>query len=50
MPETTGRPCYAPGDPLKLYIYLYLNRMRSDIPFICSEWRCHKGGGIVAPK
>ena len=29
-PEKTGRPGYAPGDPLKLYIYGYLNRVRSS--------------------
>ena len=26
----TGRPAYAPGDLLKLYIYGYLNRVRSS--------------------
>src|SRR5277367_5490823 len=29
-PNTTGRPGYAPGDLLKLYIYGYLNRVRSS--------------------
>ncbi|MBV8590353.1 MAG: transposase [Acetobacteraceae bacterium] len=29
-PEATGRPGYAPGDLLKLYIYGYLNRIRSS--------------------
>jgi hypothetical protein len=28
--EVTGRPGYAPGDLLKLYIYGYLNRVRSS--------------------
>jgi transposase len=28
--EATGRPPYAPGDLLKLYIYGYLNQMRSS--------------------
>lgn len=28
--ETTGRPPYAPGDLLKLYVYGYLNRVRSS--------------------
>ena len=28
--KTTGRPGYAPGDLLKLYIYGYLNRVRSS--------------------
>jgi transposase len=30
MPNATGRPGYAPGDLLKLYIYGYLNRVRSS--------------------
>ncbi len=30
VPEATGRPGYAPGDLLKLYIYGYLNRVRSS--------------------
>src|ERR1700681_1672444 len=29
-PEETGRPGYHPGDLLKLYIYGYLNRVRSS--------------------
>src|ERR1700674_1889834 len=29
-PEATGRPGYASGDLLKLYIYGYLNRVRSS--------------------
>ena len=29
-PKSTGRPGYAPGDLLKLYIYGYLNRVRSS--------------------
>ncbi len=29
-PKATGRPGYAPGDLLKLYIYGYLNRIRSS--------------------
>ena len=29
-PKQTGRPGYAPGDLLKLYIYGYLNRIRSS--------------------
>jgi transposase len=29
-PKATGRPAYAPGDLLKLYIYGYLNRVRSS--------------------
>ena len=30
LPKATGRPGYAPGDLLKLYIYGYLNRIRSS--------------------
>jgi transposase len=29
-PQVTGRPAYAPADLLKLYIYGYLNRVRSS--------------------
>ncbi|MDR2213755.1 MAG: transposase, partial [Pseudomonadales bacterium] len=29
-PEATGRPPYAPADLLKLYLYGYLNRVRSS--------------------
>jgi transposase len=29
-PKETGRPGYHPGDLLKLYIYGYLNRVRSS--------------------
>ncbi|HEY2132899.1 MAG TPA: transposase [Acetobacteraceae bacterium] len=29
-PKVTGRPGYAPADLLKLYIYVYLNRVRSS--------------------
>jgi len=29
-PASTGRPSYHPGDLLKLYIYGYLNRIRSS--------------------
>ena len=29
-PKATGRPGYDPGDLLKLYIYGYLNRIRSS--------------------
>jgi transposase len=29
-PKATGRPAYAPADLLKLYIYGYLNRVRSS--------------------
>ena len=30
QPKATGRPGYDPGDLLKLYIYGYLNRIRSS--------------------
>jgi len=30
IPAETGRPPYAPGDLLKLYVYGYLNRVRSS--------------------
>ena len=30
QPKVTGRPAYAPADLLKLYIYGYLNRVRSS--------------------
>ena len=30
VPKATGRPGYAPADLLKLYIYGYLNRVRSS--------------------
>ncbi len=30
--KATGRPGYAPGDLLKLYVYGYLNRVRSSRP------------------
>ena len=30
QPKETGRPGYAPGDLLKLYVYGYLNRIRSS--------------------
>jgi hypothetical protein len=35
-PKVTGRPGYAPADLLKLYIYGYLNRVRSSNR---SSWR-----------
>src|ERR1700684_2505875 len=42
--KATGRPGYAPGDLLKLYIYGYLNRGRSSRR-LERECRCH-GEGI----
>src|ERR1700678_1016352 len=38
--KATGRPGYAPGDLLKLYIYGYLNRVRSRRR-LEREWRCN---------
>jgi transposase len=38
-PKATGRPGYAPGDLLKLYIYGYLNRVRSRRRL---EMECHR--------
>jgi transposase len=46
--KATGRPGYAPGDMLKLYIYGYLDRVRSSRRL---EAECHRnieipwGGG-----
>ena len=47
-PKAMGRPGYAPADLLKLYIYGYLNRVRSSRRL---ELECHRnieipwGGG-----
>jgi transposase len=41
-PKATGRPGYAPGDLLKLYIYGYLNRVRSSRRL---EAECHRVHG-----
>ena len=38
--KTMGRPGYAPGDLLKLYIYGYLNRVRSRACGL--ETECHR--------
>jgi transposase len=43
-PEKTGRPGYAPGDLLKLYIYGYLNRVRSSRRL---EAECHRNIEII---
>ncbi len=37
--EATGRPPYHPGDLLKLYLYGYLNRMRSSRRLACESIR-----------
>ena len=35
--KATGRPGYAPGDLLKLYIYGYLNRVRQQQKLVAFE-------------
>ena len=40
----TGRPPYAPGDLLKLYIYGYLNRIRSSRKL---EQECHRNVEVM---
>src|ERR1700730_488082 len=42
--KATGRPAYAPGDLLKLYIYGYLNRVRSSRRL---EAECHRNIEII---
>jgi len=43
-PEKTGRPGYAPGDLVKLYIYGYLNRVRSSRRL---EAECHRNVEVI---
>ena len=43
-PKATGRPGYAPGDLLKLYIYGYLNRVRSSRRL---EAECHRNIEVI---
>jgi transposase len=43
-PKATGRPGYAPGDLLKLYIYGYLNRVRSSRRL---ETECHRNVEVI---
>jgi transposase len=43
-PKATGRPSYAPGDLLKLYIYGYLNRTRSSRRL---EAECHRNIEVI---
>jgi len=43
-PKATGRPGYAPGDLLKLYIYGYLNRVRSSRRL---EAECHRNMEVM---
>jgi transposase len=43
-PKVTGRPGYAPGDLLKLYIYGYLNRVRSSRRL---EVECHRNIEVI---
>jgi transposase len=42
--KATGRPGYAPGDLLKLYIYGYLNRVRSSRRL---EAECHRNIEVI---
>ncbi len=42
--RATGRPGYAPGDLLKLYIYGYLNRVRSSRRL---EAECHRNIEVI---
>ena len=42
--KATGRPGYAPGDLLKLYIYGYLNRLRSSRRL---EAECHRNIEVI---
>src|SRR5256884_5164027 len=43
-PKATGRPGYAPGDLLKLYIYGYLNRVQSSRRL---EAECHRNIELI---
>src|SRR5258708_6405913 len=42
--KATGRPGYAPADLLKLYIYGYLNRVRSSRRL---EMECHRNIEVI---
>src|SRR5450432_1210372 len=44
QPKATGRPDYAPGDLLKLYIYGYLYRVRSSRRL---EAECHRNIEVI---
>ena len=44
QPKATGRPGYAPGDLIKLYIYGYLNRVRSSRRL---EAECHRNIELI---
>jgi transposase len=44
VPKATGRPGYAPADLLKLYIYGYLNRVRSSRRL---EMECHRNIEVI---
>jgi transposase len=44
QPEETGRPPYRPGDMLKLYIWGYLNRVRSSR---CLEKESHRNVEVM---
>ena len=44
QPEETGRPPYHPGDMLRLYIWGYLNRVRSSR---CLEKESHRNVEVM---
>src|SRR5471032_1479183 len=44
QPQATGRPGYAPKDLLKLYVYGYLNRVRSSRRL---EMECHRNIEVI---
>jgi Transposase domain (DUF772) len=44
LPKATGRPGYAAGDLLKLYVYGYLNRVRSSRRL---EAECHRNIEVI---
>src|SRR3954452_2232404 len=45
-PAVTGRPGYAPADLLKLYIYGYLNRVRSSRRLVLQLHLCCRYGSL----
>jgi transposase len=44
QPKATGRPGYAPSDLIKLYVYGYLNRVRSSRRL---EGECHRNIEVI---
>src|SRR5258707_13437401 len=45
--EETGRPPYAPGDLLKLYIYGYLHRVESRDPSVSAKRSSRRRGAPI---